>query len=203
MYTTKPQTSPTAQATCPRQATLRPSWWTILEEERLQMHAFTRPSQQLRHKVRAATLRSLHQPSLYMRLILLAKAKGAGTTETCKALQKKLVENPSEGTRILKFAYEKLYNGKLAYRYGHATTDKCPLCHLPDSCTHIAGVCKAHKNLNISRHNAACRLVHTAIRNATKGAGAIYNANDLFLAAADAGSQPQTTTEGEKTLMAP
>ena len=49
----------------------------------------------------------------------------------------------------------------------------------------------------------ACQLVHTAILNASKGGGTLYGANDFFLAAADAGSQPQTTTEDEKTIMAP
>ena len=137
------------------------------------MHAFTRPSQQLRHKVRAATLRSLQQTSQYMRLILLAKKKGVGIAETGKAIHIRLVESLTEGTHLLKIAYGQLYNDKLAYRYGHATTDECPLCHLSDSCTHIAGECKAHKNLTITRHNAAWQLVHTAIRNTTKGSGAL------------------------------
>jgi len=105
MYTTKPKTPPPAQATCPRQVTLRSPWWTIPKEERLQMQAFARRSQQLRHKVRATTLRSLHQASLYMRLILLAKEKGAYRAETGKALHIRLVENPAVGTYLLKFAY--------------------------------------------------------------------------------------------------
>jgi len=140
------------------------------------MHAFMRPSQKLRYKVRAATLRSLHHISLYKRLILLAKYKGARIAETGTALHIRLVENPAGGTNLLKFAYDQLYNGKLALRYRHVPTHECPLCHLPDSCTHIAGKFKAHKNLTISRHNAACQLVHTAIRNAAKGGGALYNA---------------------------
>ena len=76
-----------------------------------------------------------------------------------------MAEKPTEATNLLKLAYGKLYNGKLAYRYGHAATDECTLCHLPDACTHIAEECKAHKNLTINRHNAACQLVHTAIRS--------------------------------------
>ena len=94
----------------------------------------------------------------------------------------RLAENPAEGTSLLKITYGQLYNGKLAYRYGHITTNECPLCNLPDSCTHTAGESKAHKNLTISRHNAACQLVHTAIRNGAKGGGAPYNAKYLFLA---------------------
>ena len=49
---------------------MRQPWWSIPEGERLQMHAFPRPSQQLRHKVRHALLRSLHYTFLYRRLIL-------------------------------------------------------------------------------------------------------------------------------------
>ena len=167
------------------------------------MHAFTRPSQQLRHKARAATLRSQHQTFLYRTFILLAKANGADTAETGKALHKRLAENPAEGTKLFKFAYGQLYNGKLAYRYRHATADECPLCHLPVSYTHIAGECKALKNLTISRHNAVCQLVHTAIRNAAMAGGALYSANDIFLAATDVGSQPQISTEDEEYTMAP
>jgi hypothetical protein len=156
------------------------------------MHAFTRPSAQLRKKVRAATLRSLHHTSLYRRLVLNAKDRGARTAATGDSLHTRLRENPREGSTLLKFIYGQLYNGKLAKIYGHAPTDACPLCHLPDSCTHIAGECRFHKNLTISRHNAACQLVHAAIRNAAKGGGALYGADDLRLVMADAGTRTQT-----------
>ena len=66
------------------------------------MHVFTRPSQQLRRKVRAATLRSLHQTSLYKRLILLAKEKGACIAEMDKALHIRLMHNPADDTNLLK-----------------------------------------------------------------------------------------------------
>ena len=193
MYTAQPTTPPPELSTGPRQATLRPPWWTIPEKDRLQMHAFTRPSHQLRQKVRAATLRSMHHTSLYRRLILHAKTNGAHTANTGKALHTRLRDNPAEGTNLLKFIHGQLYNGKLAKLYGHAPTAECPLCHLPDSCTHIAGECKAHKSLAISRHNAACQLVHAAIRNSAKGGGALYSAEDLRLVMADAGTQSQTT----------
>ena len=64
---------------------------------------------------------------MYRRLILLAREKGASIAETGKTLHKRLVENSTEGTSFLKLAYGQLYNGKLIYRYGHATTDECPL----------------------------------------------------------------------------
>ena len=77
MYTAKPPTqttTPTTPNSC--QVTHLP-WWTIPETERLQMNAFTRPSQQLRIKVRQALLRNLHHASLYRRLIVANKETGA------------------------------------------------------------------------------------------------------------------------------
>ena len=154
------------------------------------MHAFTRPLHQLRQKVRAASLKSLHHIFLYRRLILQAKVQGANTATTGITLHTRLRIHAKEGSHILKIIYGQLYNGKLAKRYGHTPMNECPLCHLPDSCTHIACECKYHKNLSISRHNAACKLIHAAIRNSAKGGGALYTAKDLRLVATDAGNQP-------------
>jgi len=145
MYTANPPTPTPALSTWPRQATLRPPWWTIPEADRLQMHAFTLPSHQLRQKIRAVTLRSLHHSSLYMRLILQAKTHVINTAITGTTLHTRVRVNAKEGSYILKFIYGQLYYGKLAKRYGHTPTDECPLCHLPDSCTHIASECKSHK----------------------------------------------------------
>ncbi len=169
MYTDKPHTSIPDFATSPRQATQHPPWWTIPEGDRLQMLALTRPSHQLWQKVRAATLRTLHHVSLYKRLVLLAKDSWARISSTDTALHTRLRENPDECTILRKFIYGQLYNGKLAHHYGRAPKDECPLCHRPGSCTHIAGECEAHKSLTISRHYAACQLVHAAIRNSAKG----------------------------------
>jgi hypothetical protein len=58
-----------------------------------------------------------------MRLILVARDKGARISDTGTALQKRLMENPTDGTSLLKFAYGQLYNGKLALRHGHAPTE--------------------------------------------------------------------------------
>ena len=167
------------------------------------MHAFTRPSHKLRQKARAATLSSLQHTSLYMRVILQAKTHGSNTAIIGTTLHTRLRVNAKEGSYILKLIYGQLYNGKLAKRYRHTPTDEVPLCHLPDSCTHIAGECKAHKNLSISRHNAACQLIHAAIRNSAKGGGALYAAKDLRLIAADACNKPQTTKETLATLVIP
>jgi hypothetical protein len=135
------------------------------------MHAFTRPSQQLRLKVRQALLRSLHYSSLYRRLLVANQLKDARLQAVGRAIHKRLNSTPKEGTTLLKFIYGHLYNGKLAKRYGHAFTDECPLCHKPDSCTHIAGECKDHEALRIAMHNAACQLIHAAIRKTSKGGG--------------------------------
>jgi hypothetical protein len=159
------------------------------------MYAFTYPSKQLRQKVRTATLRSLHHTSLYRRLILTAKSRGARTAIVGTALHARMRSSASEGITILKFLYGQLYNGKLAYRYGLAPTDACPLCGLPDSCTHIAGQCSHHNNHIISRHNAACQLTHAAIRTAFKGGGTIYSPHDLRLVSSDAGTKQQTKDE--------
>jgi hypothetical protein len=90
------------------------------------MHAFTRPSMQLRRQVRAATLRSLHHTSLYRRLIFQSKASGARHAQTGLSIHTRLRTNPQEGVTLFKFLYGQLYNGKLANRYGHAPTDACP-----------------------------------------------------------------------------
>ena len=89
------------------------------------MHAFTRPSSQLRLKVRDALLRSLHRSFLYKRLVIAIKEKGARTKTMGHALHKKFTQSPWEGTSLLKFIYGHLYNGKLAKRYGHAPIYEC------------------------------------------------------------------------------
>ena len=104
---------------------------------------------------------------------------------------------------ILKFIYGHLYNGKLAYRYKLAPTDACPLCGLPDSCTHIDGECKSHNNKFISIHNASCQLTHAAIRTAFDGGGTIYSPHDLRLITMDARTKHQTTDEDINDLNTP
>ncbi len=159
----------------------------------MQMHAFMRPSQQLRRKVRHALLRSLHYNYLHRRLILKNIEAGSNTHSVEKAIHRRLKANAWEGSTLLKFLYGQLYNDKLAKRYGHAPNNECPLCHKPDSCTHIAGECPHHKAIPISHHNAAWQLVHVAIRNSAKGGRALHRSPDLVLVAADAGSHPQTS----------
>ena len=117
-----------------------------------------------------------------------------------QALHKKLTHSPWEGTSLLKFMYGQLYNNKLAKRHGHSPTDECPLCHMLDSCTHIARVCPGHEAVRISRHNAACQLIHAAIRKTAKEGGVLHSAMDLVLVMADTGTQPMTTRESMESL---
>ena len=160
------------------------------------MHEFTRPAPRLRLVVRDALLRSLHYFSLYRRLIIAVKEKGARINVVNRAIHTRLISNPKEGTTLLKFIYGQFYNGKLAQRYGHAPPDECPLCHNHDACTHIAGECQDYKALRINRHNGAYHLVHAAIRRTVKGGGFLHTEPELILiAAADMGSQPHATEE--------
>ena len=76
------------------------------------MHAFTRPSLQLRLKVRDALLRSLHHSSLYRRLVVANREKGDRTNTVGHAIHTKLTRSPWEGTALLKFLYGQLYNGR-------------------------------------------------------------------------------------------
>jgi len=159
------------------------------------MHAFKNPSHQLRQKDSAVTHHIMHHTSLYRRLILQGRKQGARIANTGKVLHTWLRDIPKEGTNLLKCVYGQQYNGKLAHRYDHAPTDECPLCHLPDSCQHLAGKCEAQKTLHINRHNAACQLVYAAIRNSAKDRGALYRAKDLILVTTNADTQPQTSIE--------
>ena len=77
------------------------------------MHAFTRPSQELRHKFREALQFSMHPISPYKRLIITNKENGARTEIVGQALHGQLISNPMEETTLLKFIYAQLYNGKL------------------------------------------------------------------------------------------
>ena len=85
-------------------------------------------------------------------------------------------------------------------RYSHALTDECPLCHMPDSCSHIAGECRDHEALRISRHNADSQLIHAAIRKKNKGGGVLHSAPDLVLVMADTNTLPLTTREFIESL---
>jgi hypothetical protein len=71
---------------------------------------------------------------------------------------------------------------------------------MPDSCTQITGECPDHEALRISRHNAACQLIHAAIRKTAKGGGALHSSPDPILVTADTGTQPMTTADSVESL---
>ena len=60
--------------------------------------------------------------------------------------------------------------------------------------------CPDHEAMRISRHNAACQLVHAAIRKTAKGGGALHSAPDLILVMADTCVQPMTTGDSIESL---
>ena len=78
--------------------------------------------------------------------------------------------------------------------------DACPLCHMSDSCTHIAGECPNHEALRISLRIAACQLIYAAIRKTTKGGGDLHSTPDLVPVMADTGSRSQTSAETLESL---
>ena len=149
------------------------------------MHAFTRPSQQLRQKVRDALLQGLHQTSFYRHLMLANKKRGAHTHKVDKAIHNRLCPN-IEKVQPSEIPYMASYTTSNS-RYGPAPTDECPLYYKPDSCTHIARECPSHKTLTISRHNAACQLIYAPIWKSAKGGAILHSAPDLALLTADTG----------------
>ena len=152
-------------------------------------HAFTDPQKQIRTRVRPRVLEMTACNSLYRRLIMAAKQRGDQVEETAAGLAKLHREGRHrDATRIFKFLWGQYYNGKLARRYGHATHDKCPLCSLPDSCTHIGAGCPALAPHYLLRHQAAVQAMHVFIRQSEKGAGAILG-NPLTLVACDGGGE--------------
>jgi hypothetical protein len=114
MYSNNPITSPIPLPTGPRSITLRQPWRTIPDTGTRCMHAFIKTSNQLRLKVRNATLRDLHHTSLYRCLILKAKAQGARTNTIGTAIHSHIRKLPKDGITLLKFIYGQLNNGKLA-----------------------------------------------------------------------------------------
>jgi hypothetical protein len=74
---------------------------------------------------------------------------------------------------------------------------------MPDSCTHIVWECPKHEAIRINRHNAACQLIHAAIRKIVKGGEALYNAPDLVMVMADTSTQPTTTGDSIEALSPP
>jgi hypothetical protein len=155
-------------------------------------HAFTNPSKQFRKHVKPRLLNGLYHTSLYRRLILQAAKDGARLTTTSTQITTRRKNSPKQANQLFKFLWGQLYNGKLAFRYGHQPTNACRLCGAPDSCTHIAGACPANTSHIIKKHNAAVQLVHEAIRHSAKGGAALHRSPPTLISC-DAGNIIQTT----------
>jgi ribonuclease HI len=92
----------------------------------------------------------------------------------------------SQARTLIKYLWGQQYNGKLAFRYGHADNDLCPLCGFPDSCTHMGSGCPEMKGSYIKRHNDIVRLLAGLFTTSPIGASAIHT-NPVLLYM-DAGS---------------
>jgi hypothetical protein len=81
-----------------------------------------------------------------------------------------------ERTNVIKLLNGNLYTNKLAKRYGHQPTDKCPLCKQPDGGYHLAGGCPQLTESYLARHHAAGMYILAAIQAGSKG-GTIIQAD--------------------------
>ena len=135
------------------------------------------------------------RPSQYRNLFLhLEKHEGALLHLPSAHIQSRLRSgNVRDAMRLFKYLWGTLYCGKLAKRYKHAQTDECPLCHFPDSCTHIGSGCPKHTGLYISRHDAAVRMIADYLLHSPKGASALHQS--LRLLSRDAGRNERPMTE--------
>ena len=93
----------------------------------------------------------------------------------------------------LRYRMGVLWNQKRAKMIGRATSDKCPLCHQPDGCSHIASGCSHHtmEKMYTERHNRAGRLILRAVSKGERG-------NDLVMA--DVGAHAKCAEAGAPTL---
>ena len=92
-----------------------------------------------------------------------------------------------ERTNAIKLLSGNLYTNKLAKRFGHTTTDRCPLCKQPDGGSHLAGGCPKLTESYLARHHSAGMYILDAIRAGTKGGTIIQ---------ADVGSQKKQIKAG-------
>lgn len=72
---------------------------------------------------------------------------------------------PSARRTALKYRGGLIYTAKLAHRYGRSPSAMCPLCHQPDSQSHLLGGCShpQMRDLYMSRHHHASRLIAIAL----------------------------------------
>jgi hypothetical protein len=100
----------------------------------------------------------------------------------------------SERRHTLQYRYGGLYTGKLAYRYGHAPSPLCVLCHQMDGGHHSVSGCPAINKLVIERHNAAARCILKSIANGQMGGSLVMT---------DVGNKQKMLDEGFTTCPPP
>lgn len=83
----------------------------------------------------------------------------------------------------MKARWGHLWNRKLAFRYGMAASDACPLCGEQDSTGHMLGGCPHTQAMRVARHDNAVKIVQSAIaKGSMRGSFTIMDAgaaNDL------------------------
>jgi ribonuclease HI len=94
-------------------------------------------------------------------------------TETNAFMAAKQVTG-KEKRNAIQYRCGQLYNNKLAMRWKHTTTDKCPLCGEPDGGHHIASGCKKLKDMYIDRHHRTGRTILKAILKGERAAEIAY-----------------------------
>jgi ribonuclease HI len=80
-----------------------------------------------------------------------------------------------ERRTALQYRSGQLYNNKLGKRWGHTTTDLCPLCGQADGGHHIASGCKRLYKAYTARHHQAGRIILKAILKGAHQADVAYS----------------------------
>ena len=74
-------------------------------------------------------------------------------------------------TKVLQYRMGALYTNKLAFRYKHSTSSKCPLCGEEDGGHHAVSFCKVLLDtVTATRHHTAVRLIMKAVLKGKYGA---------------------------------
>ena len=94
---------------------------------------------------------------------------------------------PAERRMAIQYRCGQLYNAKLGKRWGHTTSDRCPLCHDQDGGHHIASGCRKLSALYTTRHHKAGRIILKAILQGTRAAEVAF---------ADVGKEDNLTADG-------
>jgi len=126
------------------------------------------------HCHRRHRLGSSNQDTIYFSAVTKMNSK-LNTRASRKFMTMKTVTE-QERINVIKLLNGNLYTNKLAKRFGHTATDKCPLCKQPDGGYHLAGGCPQLTDSYLARHHAAGMYILEAIKAGSKG-GTIIQAD--------------------------